>query len=233
LSKGQFYQYDLAMRILVVEDHPELGRSIARAIKQMGHAVDLLADGLQAKQILRSEAYDLLVLDLNLPSLDGLQILKAFRESGGESPVLILTARAEVEDRVAGLDHGADDYLTKPFDLLEFEARIRALLRRHQTKRNLTIELGELTFDTNMRAFTLKGENLQLTPRERSVLEVLIINSSQVVPKEVIFEKIFGIDDEVNQSAIEIYISRVRKKILAGNIKIHTVRGLGYMLEVV
>ncbi|NQZ29854.1 MAG: response regulator [Oceanospirillaceae bacterium] len=219
------------MRILVVEDHPELGSAINRAIKQMGHAVDLITDGLQAKQILQSESYDLLVLDLNLPSVDGLQVLKGFRESGGVSPVLVLTARAEVEDRVMGLDHGADDYLTKPFELVELEARIRALLRRHQSKRNLTIELGELMFDTNMRAFTLKGEVLQLTPRERSVLEVLISNSAQVVPKEVIFEKIFGIDDDVNMSAIEIYISRVRKKISGADVKIHTVRGLGYMLN--
>lgn len=215
----------------MVEDHPELGSAINRAIKQMGHAVDLITDGLQAKQILQSESYDLLVLDLNLPSVDGLQVLKGFRESGGVSPVLVLTARAEVEDRVMGLDHGADDYLTKPFELVELEARIRALLRRHQSKRNLTIELGELMFDTNMRAFTLKGEVLQLTPRERSVLEVLISNSAQVVPKEVIFEKIFGIDDDVNMSAIEIYISRVRKKISGADVKIHTVRGLGYMLN--
>lgn len=215
----------------MVEDHPELGSAIDRAIKQMGHAVDLIADGLQATQILQSESYDLLVLDLNLPSVDGLQILKGFREHGGVSPVLILTARAEVADRVMGLDHGADDYLTKPFELVELEARVRALLRRHQSKRNLTIELGELMFDTNMRAFTLKGDTLQLTPRERSVLEVLISNSAQVVPKEVIFEKIFGIDDDVNMSAIEIYISRVRKKITSANVKIHTVRGLGYMLD--
>ena len=120
----------------MVEDHPELGSAINRAIKQMGHAVDLITDGLQAKQILQSESYDLLVLDLNLPSVDGLQVLKGFRESGGVSPVLVLTARAEVEDRVMGLDHGADDYLTKPFELVELEARIRALLRRHQSKRN-------------------------------------------------------------------------------------------------
>ncbi|WP_135078911.1 response regulator [Terasakiella sp. SH-1] len=219
------------MRILVVEDHADLARSISRSIKQMGHAVDMLDDGELANDVLKTEKYDLLVLDLNLPGMDGLDILKHFRERGGVSPVLILTARAEIEDRVSGLDLGADDYLTKPFEVVELEARVRALLRRHQSKRSTVIEAGPLIFDTNTRAFRAGGDELALTPRERGVLEVLIRTHGNVVPKDQIFEHIFGFDDEADLSAIEIYISRLRKKLKGHEVMIRTIRGIGYMLE--
>jgi DNA-binding response OmpR family regulator len=223
--------YYLAMRILVVEDHADLASAISRSIKQMGHAVDVLDDGGLANDVLKTENYDLLVLDLNLPGMDGLDILKHFRERGGSSPVLILTARAEIEDRVSGLDLGADDYLTKPFEVSELEARIRALLRRHQAKRSTLIKAGVLVFDTNSRLFIADGYDLSLTPRERAVLEVLIRNHRSVVPKDKIFEHIFGFDDEADLSAIEIYISRLRKKLKAYDVGIRTIRGIGYMLE--
>ncbi|NVJ93465.1 MAG: response regulator [Methylocystaceae bacterium] len=219
------------MRILVVEDHADLARSIMRSIKQMGHAVDVLDDGELANDVLKTENYDLLVLDLNLPTMDGLEVLKYFRDRGGITPVLILTARAEVEDRVVGLDLGADDYLTKPFEIAELEARVRALLRRHQTKRNPLIKAGTLVFDTNTRTFLINGYDFSLTPRERGVLEVLIRNHGNVVPKDQIFEHIFNFDDEADLSAIEIYISRLRKKLKDEEVTIRTIRGLGYMLE--
>jgi DNA-binding response OmpR family regulator len=231
--KNLYDAYDRVMRVLVVEDHADLARLISCSIKQMGHAVDMLDDGELANDVLKTENYDLLVLDLNLPGMDGLDILKQFRERGGISPVLILTARAEIYDRVKGLDLGADDYLTKPFEVVELEARVRALLRRHQTKRNPLIKAGALIFDTNLRTFLLDGYDLNLTPRERSVLEVLIRNNGNVVLKDQIFNKIFGFDDEADLSAIEIYISRLRKKIKDENVNIRTIRGLGYMLETI
>ncbi len=230
-SKNASDPYDQAMRILVVEDHADLARSIMRSIKQMGHAVDVLDDGELANDVLKTEKYDLLVLDLNLPSMDGLEVLKCFRERGGVTPVLILTARAEIEDRVQGLDLGADDYLTKPFEIAELEARVRALLRRHQTKRSPLIKAGTLVFDTNTRTFLINGYDFSLTPRERGVLEVLIRNHGNVVPKDQIFEHIFNFDDEADLSAIEIYISRLRKKFKDEEVTIRTIRGLGYMLE--
>lgn len=219
------------MRILVIEDHADLASAITRSIKHMGHAVDVLDDGELANDVLKTENYDLLVLDLNLPGMDGLEVLTQFRERGGTSPVLILTARAEIEDRVNGLDLGADDYLTKPFEVTELEARVRALLRRHQSKRNTLIKAGVLVFDTNTRAFIADGYDLSVTPRERGVLEVLIRNNGNVVPKDKIFEHIFGFDDEADLSAIEIYISRLRKKLKKHKVRIRTIRGIGYMLE--
>jgi len=219
------------MRILVVEDHADLARAISRSIKQMGHSVDVLDDGDLANDILKTQRYDLLVLDLNLPGMDGLKVLKHFRARGGTAPVLILTARAEIEDRVHGLDLGADDYLTKPFEVAELDARIRALLRRHQAKRSPLIKAGVLVFDTNTRTFIADGYDLSITPRERGVLEVLIRNNGNVVPKDQIFEHIFGFDDEADLSAIEIYISRLRKKLKEHNVGIRTIRGIGYMLE--
>ncbi len=230
-SQSDDVAYTHDMRILVVEDHADLASAISRSIKQMGHAVDVLDDGELANDVLKTENYDLLVLDLNLPGMDGLDILKYFRERGGTSPVLILTARAEIEDRVSGLDLGADDYLTKPFEVAELEARVRALLRRHQTKRNTLIKAGVLVFDTNTRTFIADGYDLSLTPRERGVLEVLIRNNGNVVPKDKIFEHIFGFDDEADLSAIEIYISRLRKKLKKHDVGIRTIRGIGYMLE--
>ncbi|MET0012709.1 MAG: response regulator [Sedimenticola sp.] len=220
------------MRILVVEDNTDLANSIATSIRQMEHAVDTIGDGLHAESMLRTEPYDLVVLDLNLPGQDGLEVLKSLRNRGSDLPVLILTARAETASRVEGLDLGADDYLTKPFHLAELDARVRALLRRKQASANPVLTLGPLEFDTVSREARLNGEELSLTRRERGVLEVLISARKKVISKDKIAEHLFSFDDDVNVSAIELYIHRLRKKLDAPGIGIRTVRGLGYVLEV-
>lgn len=220
------------MRILVVEDNNDLAEGIATSIRQMEHAVDVIGDGLHAEAMLRSEGYDLVVLDLNLPGKDGLEVLKSFRKSDSKVPVLILTARAETQSRVQGLDLGADDYLTKPFHLAELDARVRALLRRVQADASPVVTLGPLTFDTVSREACLNGTELQLTRRERGVLEILISAKKRVISKEKIAEHLFSFDDEVNVTAIELYIHRLRKKLAAPGIGIRTIRGLGYSLEV-
>ncbi|MCP4881699.1 MAG: response regulator, partial [Gammaproteobacteria bacterium] len=161
------------MRVLVVEDNLDLAGSIVTSIEQMQHAVDTIDNGVQAEQMLRSEPYDLVVLDLNLPGQDGLQVLKNIRQQGIELPVLILTARADTDSRVKGLDLGADDYLTKPFHLAELDARVRALLRRHMAASSPIIRLGELNFDTSSKQAWHNNEELDLTKRERGVLEIL------------------------------------------------------------
>ena len=219
------------MRILVVEDNSDIAESIAASLKQMEHAVDVASDGIVADQLLRTEDYDLAVLDLNLPRKNGLEILKDLRAAGKDVPVLILTARADMPSRVTGLDLGADDYLTKPFHLEELEARVRALLRRRQHGGVSSLQLGSLCFDTQSREARLGDQPLNLTKRERGVLEVLLNASGRVVSKEQIVEHLFSFEDEINASTIEIYVHRLRKKLDAPDITIRTVRGLGYVLE--
>ena len=219
------------MRILVVEDNSDIAESIAASLKQMEHAVDVASDGIVADQLLRTEDYDLAVLDLNLPRKNGLEILREIRSAGKDVPVLILTARADMPSRVTGLDLGADDYLTKPFHLEELEARVRALLRRRQHGGVSSLQLGSLSFDTQSREASLNDQPLNLTKRERGVLEILLNASGRVVSKEQIVEHLFSFEDEINTSAIEIYIHRLRKKLNSPDITIRTVRGLGYVLE--
>jgi DNA-binding response OmpR family regulator len=219
------------MRILVVEDNTDIAESVATALRQMDHAVDVADDGIVAEQLLSAEPYDLAVLDLNLPRKNGLEILKDIRGKGKDIPVLILTARADMPSRVEGLDLGADDYLTKPFHLEELEARVRALLRRRHQAGSTVVELGPLSFDTVSREFELDGQTLELTRRERGVLEVLVNASGRVVGKAQIAEHLFSFDDEVSPSAIEIYVHRLRKKLDTADLQIKTVRGLGYTLQ--
>lgn len=218
------------MRILVVEDNPDLARLITRALCGMNHAVDTLDDGSMAVTALATEPYDLIVLDLTLPGKDGLEVLKEYRGQGGRAPVFILTARAELDARVQGLDLGADDYLIKPFELAEFEARVRALLRRRADRRTPVIRAGELTFHTVRQTVAYREIPIELTPRTRGVLEILMRHADHVVSKEQIFSHLFGFDDEADISAIEIYISRLRKRLTETAISIRTIRGLGYVL---
>ncbi len=218
------------MRILLVEDDRQLADGITRALRQSGTAVDWLVDGAEADEVLATEPYDLAVLDLTLPGLDGLEVLRRLRARGGRTPVLVLTARGELQQRVTGLDAGADDYLTKPFDLEELEARARALLRRGQGGTPPHIVHGRLTLDTVGRRATVDGQELTLPRRELNVLEVLLNNAGRVVSKEQIADHIFGFDDEAGPNAIELYIHRLRKR-LDTAAAIRTVRGLGYMLE--
>ncbi|KEO50452.1 MULTISPECIES: response regulator transcription factor [Thalassospira] len=219
------------MRILIVEDNLVLADKIAAALRQTDHAVDLVHDGEDALRLVLQETFDLLILDLSLPGLDGIEILKTVRARKINLPVMILTARGNLDERVAGLDAGADDYMVKPFELSELEARARALLRRNIGQRNPAITVGKLTFNSVDRSVTIDGQPVSLTPRERGVLEILLLNVSQVISKEKIALHLFGFDDEASVKSIELYISRLRKKIALGDVEVRTIRGLGYMID--
>lgn len=219
------------MRVLLVEDTPDLAEAIRRALAHLGHAVDRIADGGEADEVLALQTYDLVILDLTLPGMDGLDVLSHYRARGGEAPVLILTARDGVESRVAGLDRGADDYLVKPFELIELEARVRALLRRNAVQKTSRIAIGGLVFDQVARRMELAGEPLELPRREAALLEILLLRAGQVVSKNVIADQLFGFDDEAGPNAIEIYVHRLRKRLKHTGPEIKTVRGLGYLID--
>ncbi|GGE11920.1 DNA-binding response regulator [Aureimonas endophytica] len=219
------------MRLLIVEDNHDLATWLARALTQAQYSVDTVHDGEEAEDFLAVADYAAVILDLSLPKLDGMTLLKRIRRAGRKVPVLILTANASLEGRVAGLDSGADDYLAKPFELPELEARLRALIRRGHDLANPEIALGDLTLDTVTRQFSLKGEILSLTPREHSVLEFLMLKAGSTVSKAALSQSVFGLDAEPDPSAIEIYVHRVRRKLEGGAVQIATLRGLGYMLR--
>ncbi|CAM3323519.1 response regulator [Cupriavidus taiwanensis] len=219
------------MRILLAEDNVMLASSLSQALDQAGFTVDCMHDGHSADTLLSTQDYALLILDLGLPGMDGLEVLRRLRQRRNPLPVLILTAHGSVEDRVRGLDLGADDYLAKPFDLSELEARARALIRRAHGHDSTQIAFGPLHYDSVSRAFLLHGQLLPLTGRERAVLEVLLLRDGRAVNKGALSEKIFGIDESVNPDAIEIYVHRLRKKLDGSGVAIVTLRGLGYLLE--
>jgi len=222
------------MRLLIVEDDPLLADGLARALRQAGFAVDSATDGVSADHMLVNQAYDLVILDLGLPKLDGLEVLRRLRRRGGAAstaPVLILTARDQLEDRVKGLDLGADDYLTKPFDLPELEARARAMVRRGKFGASPKLSHGRLSFDTVGRRALIDDQPLDLSARELSMLETLLLSVGRVVSKEHLAERLSGWGEEVGTNAIEVYIHRLRKKLEEADVTIRTVRGLGYLLE--
>ncbi|MDH3288731.1 MAG: response regulator [Betaproteobacteria bacterium] len=219
------------MRILIVEDDPVLADGLTRSLRQSNFAVDCVSDGAQADHVLVGQNYDLVILDLGLPKIDGIDILRRLRRRGSLAPVLVLTARDALEDRVKGLDLGADDYLTKPFDLPELEARVRALIRRGQSGGSALLSCGALTLDTSGRRAMLNGEPIEFSARELGVLEVLMMRSGRVVSKEQLAEKLYSWNEEVGANAIEVYIHRLRKKVEPGGVSIRTIRGLGYLLE--
>lgn len=219
------------MRILLVEDHPPLAESVAQALKSAGLNVDLLNDGVAADLALQSESYALAILDVGLPRMDGFEVLARLRERGDRLPVLMLTARGEVKDRVQGLNLGADDYLAKPFELTELEARVKALLRRSVLGGERQQRCGPLVYDLDTRRFTLGDELLTLTSREQAVLEALIARPGRVMSKEQLASQVFGLDEEASADAIEIYVHRLRKKLDGHAVAIITFRGLGYLLE--
>ncbi|OMQ24756.1 MULTISPECIES: transcriptional regulator TctD [Serratia] len=218
------------MRLLLVEDHPELSHWLQKALTGLGFAVDVAADGVIADHLLLNESYALVVLDVALPRLNGLDLLARLRKRGQELPVLLLTARADVADRVKGLNLGADDYLTKPFELNELEARIRALLRRSVGGMQRALKYGALTYHDEG-YFLLEEKPLALTPRELAVLTALMHRRGRPVAKQQLFEQIFTLTDEANPESIELYVHRVRKKLQGSNVMIVTLRGLGYSLE--
>ena len=219
------------MRVLIVEDDPLLADGLTRSLRQSDFAVDCVSDGEKADHVLAAQHYDLVILDLGLPKIDGFEVLKRLRRRGVTVPVLVLTARDALAARVKGLDLGADDYLTKPFDLPELEARARALIRRGQSGGSSLLTHGPLTLDTSGRRATLAGVALELSARELGVLEVLMLRSGRVVNKDQLAEQLYSWDDEVGSNAIEVYVHRLRKKLEPAGVAIRTIRGLGYLLE--
>lgn len=219
------------MRILIVEDDASLAMGLSRILKGEGYVVDVNSRGEEAIAAAKGQHFDLMILDLGLPALDGLEILKILRASGRDLPVLVLTARDTVTHRVQVLDLGADDYLAKPFPMPELIARVHALIRRSQAQSGPKVTHGPLTVDTLARRAYLGDKPLELAPREWAILEVLLGRVEKVVSKERIIQAIAGRDEEVTPSAIEVSISRLRAKLQPAGIKIRSVRGFGYMLE--
>ena len=218
------------MRILIVEDDPVIADAIRRALERDGHAVDQVGSAEQAKAALHAEAFDLAVLDIGLPREDGLQLLHDMRRRGQNLPVLMLTARDGLNDRVSALDVGADDYLTKPFQVLELQARCRALLRRASGVASSRLDLGALSLDLARKEVALGGCPLDLSQREWSILECLALHAGHIVSKEKLLSTVSSWGDEITPNAIEVYVSRLRPKLGDGAV-IHAVRGLGYRLD--
>jgi two-component system response regulator TctD len=219
------------MRLLLVEDNRELADWLARTLRQAQYTVDVVHDGEDAEHALAFGEHALVILDLSLPKLGGLEVLKGLRARGDRVPVIVLTANASLDGRVRGLDAGADDYLAKPFEIEELEARIRAQLRRANNRTEPVVACGDLVLDTNTRLFRLAGSLLALTPREHAVLEQLMLKAEHTVSKAMLSAAIYDFETDADPSAIEIYVHRLRKKIEGGNVRIVTLRGLGYLLK--
>lgn len=219
------------MRLLVVEDNDRLAETLTSLLRGEGHAVDLVANGEDADATLAAESFDLVILDLGLPGMDGLDVLRRLRDRRAESAVLILTSRGALDDRVKGLNLGADDYLTKPFEIEEFEARVRALLRRRARAKGSSLVVGELLFDVSARTARLRGAALDLPKRELDLLEALMVRAGRVSSKRELVEAISDFDGSVSETAIELYVSRLRRKLEPEGVRIRVLRGLGYMLE--
>ncbi|MGB4065417.1 MAG: response regulator transcription factor [Azonexus sp.] len=216
------------MRILLVEDDPELGDGLTVGLRQAGFAVDWLRDGNSADQALQSESFDLVVLDLGLPRLSGMDVLSRARARGLTVPILILTARDATGDKVSGLDAGADDYLVKPIDLDELSARIRALTRRSAGRAAPLLTHGELTVDLAAHSVTLAGQEIELSSREYSLLQMLLENAGRVLTRTQLEQSVYGWRDEPDSNALEVHIHHLRKK-LGGDL-IRTLRGVGYTI---
>ena len=219
------------MHILLVEDDAPLADSIAEAMRSWGWRADVSSFGEPVPASLQRDAYDALVLDIGLPGMDGLETLRRVRDQGSVLPVLMLTARDEIEDRVTGLNAGADDYLVKPFALSELQARLLALVRRHEFRRSETQMLAALRFNAATRTAQVDGQPVRLSPRECIVLQYLLLKTGQIVPREQLAALIPGWDASASDNALELLMSRLRAKIEAGGVRLRTVRGLGYLLE--
>jgi two-component system OmpR family response regulator len=219
------------MRILVAEDDPNLAEGLMRSLRQAGYAVDCARSGNEADAALEANEFDLLILDIGLPEKSGLQVLKRLRARSSKVPVLILTARDSLHDRVTGLDAGADDYLAKPFELAELEARVRALARRGMAGGLALISHGTLSYDPIGRVARLDGKAIELSAREVSLLEIFLQRSGRLVSKDQLVNHLCEWGEEVSGNAIEVYVHRLRKKLEPGGVRIVTVRGLGYSLE--
>jgi two-component system OmpR family response regulator len=218
------------MRLLVVEDDALLATGLLRLLTRAGHGVDHVKNGVQADIALRATPYELLVLDIGLPDIDGFEVLRRLRRRQSKTNVLVLTARDAVEDRVRGLDLGADDYLTKPFSLNEFEARVRALLRRTSLPTG-SIAIAGLAVDMDAKRVTVNDASIELTVREWALLELFLRRPGRVLSKDYIAQQLFNDDEHSFANTIEVYVSRLRAKIETAGVRIRTVRGFGYLWE--
>jgi two-component system response regulator QseB len=216
------------MRILLVEDDPMIGASVREGLRQDGFVVDWVQDGMAADAALAAEAYDMLLLDLGLPRLSGAALLERLRARASDTPVIILTARDAVGDRIAGLDAGADDYLVKPFDLDELAARIRAVARRRAGRAAPRLQYGEIELDPAERRVTLRGEAVNLSPREFALLTALLERPGVVLSRAQLEARLYGWGEEVESNTVEVYVHGLRRKLGAGLIR--NVRGVGYMV---
>ena len=222
------------MKILVVDDERAVRESLRRALELEGYEIELAEDGSQALERLESEAEpDAMVLDILMPGVDGLEVSRTLRRKGSKLPILMLTARTQVEDRVEGLDAGADDYLTKPFALEELLARVRALLRRTSDGTGETLRFADLELDPGTREVMRGGERIELTRTEFSLLELFLLNPRQVLTRSLIFERVWGYDFGFASNSLDVYIGYLRRKTESGGKPrlIHTVRGVGYALR--
>jgi len=218
------------MKILLIEDNKTLANGIYKKLKEIGYLVDLFHDGEVGLYALEIMTYDLLILDLGLPVIDGIDVIKRMRSSQRSLPILVISARDKLDQRIFGLESGADDYLCKPFEMQEVIARVHALLRRSKNNLNNTITYNDLTYNTNTLILTKGDSVIDLSKRELKILEYLLQNQNAIISKENIVEHITTIDDVFNPTAVETYISRLRKK-LGSSINIKTVRGLGYIMN--
>lgn len=218
------------MKLLLVEDDDLVSDSLSRALRGSGHIVDCVNDGAHAELVVNTESYDVVILDLGLPGMEGLELLKKMRSKKISVPVLILTARDSYEERIQGLDSGANDYVTKPFHLGELEARLRALLRINVSNAT-TVSVGELTFDTVGRVLRNGDEIIEMSPREFAVLEILVTNLGALVTKEKMAGLLSDWDTPVTFNAVDIIIHRLRKRLEPFGVKLQTIRGLGYIAE--
>ena len=221
------------MRILISEDDAAIAEALRFALVQQGYAVDWVGNGAMADRALQDEVFDLVILDLGLPKLDGFDVLRRLRKHDNRTQVLILSARESAAEKVQGLDLGADDYLAKPFSLDELQARVRALLRRRHDTGTTVISAGRLTFDTVERIATVCGRAIDLSMHETAVLEALLTRSGKVVGKDQLVEQLYNYERDVGYNAIEVYVHRLRKKLDGSGVTVRTLYGRGYALEAV
>lgn len=219
------------MRVILIEDNRSLAKGIENALKDLGHAVDHLEDGLEADAFLSQEEADVAIVDVNLPRLSGIEIVRRQRARGNGIPVLILTARGKTSERVEGLEVGADDYLVKPFDMAELVARLRALARRRPQVAPSQESVGRLVYDRVQRVLLSEGGNLDLPRRELALFELLLEHRGRLIEKERISDALYGSGTSVEPNAIELLVSRLRRKLDGSGVAIRTARGLGYMLD--
>lgn len=220
------------MRILLVEDNEDLGEAIEKRLRGAGHSVEWVKDGALVVSTAEGDQFDAVALDLMLPNRDGIGLIAELRRRKFNAPILVITARSEIDDKVSLLDLGADDYLVKPFDLRELEARLRALLRRTGGQASSMIEVGNLELDLAGLNASVDGKTLELGRREFRLLEILVSHAGKVVAKERLMNQLFNFDESVSINALELHISRLRKKLDGANVEIGTVRGVGYLMRV-